>query len=188
MSAHDTVDDDISADGPVPRGMSVVKRILGRMFGSCASDPKGSVHRAWGISLLFVVLYFVVAIIEMVQLQKMGGSEALVIAAVWTGIIHVLLAILGTFVLKRFPTSFSIGFLMGIVIVLANQNLILFATFNSYSMGNPTTNLIFSSAAFTLFAVLSFFSLLMFQFKKEVVVSPVDAKRARQQDSFTDQA
>lgn len=37
---------------------------LGKLFNSCASDPRGSVHRAWGISLLFVVLYFCLAIIE----------------------------------------------------------------------------------------------------------------------------
>ena len=121
----------------------------------------------------------------MVQLQKLHTSEALVIGAVWTSIIHALLAILGTFVLKRFPTSFSIGFLMGILVILANQNLILFATFTSYSLGNPTTNRIFASAAFTLFLILSFFSLLLFQFKKEVVVSPVtaDAKRAAREAS-----
>ena len=64
MSEHNVMDDDLSADGPVPRGMSVFKRVLARMFGSCASDPKGSVHRAWGISLLFVVVYFAVAVIE----------------------------------------------------------------------------------------------------------------------------
>ena len=58
------MDDDVSAEGPVPKSMSAFKRILGKMFSSCAADPKGSVHRAWGISLLFVVMYFVVAIIE----------------------------------------------------------------------------------------------------------------------------
>lgn len=58
------MDDDLSADGPVPRGMNVVKRTLNRMFTSCQGDPKGSVHRAWGISLLFIVLYFTIAIIE----------------------------------------------------------------------------------------------------------------------------
>jgi hypothetical protein len=115
-----------------------------------------------------------------VQLQKWHSSEALVIGAIWTAIVHVLLAILGTFVLKRFPTSFSIGFLMGITVVLSNQNLILFATFSSYRFGNPATNHIFAGAAFTLFSILSFFSLLLFQFKKEVVVSPEHAKRARE--------
>lgn len=38
--------------------------ILGKLFGSCASDPRGSVHRAWGISLLFVVVYFALAVVE----------------------------------------------------------------------------------------------------------------------------
>jgi hypothetical protein len=135
-------------------------------------------------------LLFFLSSAAVIQLQKMHGSEALVIGAVWTALIHALLAILGTFVLKRFPTSFSVGFLLGIVVVLANQNLILFATFTSYGFGNPATNHIFAGAAFTLFAVLTFFSLLLFQFKKEAVVAPVDAKRARQlqDESFQEQA
>jgi len=38
--------------------------ILDRMFGSCADDPAGSIHRAWGISLIFVLLYFCLSIVE----------------------------------------------------------------------------------------------------------------------------
>ena len=38
--------------------------ILNKLFSSCAPDPRGSVHRAWGISLLFVVLYFSLSIYE----------------------------------------------------------------------------------------------------------------------------
>jgi hypothetical protein len=37
---------------------------LSAMFTSCSPDPRGSVHRAWGISLLFVVLYFILSIFE----------------------------------------------------------------------------------------------------------------------------
>jgi hypothetical protein len=38
--------------------------ILSALFSSCSPDPRGSVHRAWGISLLFVVLYFVLSVFE----------------------------------------------------------------------------------------------------------------------------
>jgi hypothetical protein len=38
--------------------------VLGWLFGSCAADPKGSIHRAWGISLIFVLLYFVLSVVE----------------------------------------------------------------------------------------------------------------------------
>jgi len=64
MADQSTHDDDLSAEGPVPKSMSAFHRLLGKMFTSCAADPKGSVHRAWGISLLFVVLYLIVAVIE----------------------------------------------------------------------------------------------------------------------------
>lgn len=38
--------------------------LLSRLFDSCSDDPKGSVHRAWGVSLIFLVVYFVLAIVE----------------------------------------------------------------------------------------------------------------------------
>lgn len=100
----------------------------------------------------------------------------MVVAVVWTGMTHLLLGVLGTFVLKRFPTSFSVGFLLGVLVILANQNLILFGTFNGYSYGTTSTNKIFAGVGFTLFGILSFFSLLVFHFKGHIVVAPVDAK------------
>ena len=38
--------------------------ILSKLFSSCDGDPQGSVHRAWGITLLFIVIFFVLAFIE----------------------------------------------------------------------------------------------------------------------------
>ena len=76
---------------------------------------------------------------------------------------------------------------MGIVVILANQNLILFATFNSYSFGSPRSNTAFSSACFTLFAVLGFFAMLLFQFKKEVTVAaPTESKRPSREAAHGD--
>jgi len=149
--------------------------VLTKLFSSCSPDPRGSVHRAWGISLLFVVLYFALSIFEMVSLQQSGdGSVALIIAAVWTGLIHLALGVLGTFVLKRFPTSFSVGFFLGVLVVLANQNILLYASFHKYTQGNGRANQVFASLGFVLFIVLTFMSLLLVHFKEEVVVSPLD--------------
>ena len=38
--------------------------ILDQLFGSCADDAVGSVHRAWGLSLIFVLLYFCLSVME----------------------------------------------------------------------------------------------------------------------------
>lgn len=106
--------------------------------------------------------------------QSNNGSIALIIAAVWTGIIHLTLGVLGTFVLKRFPTSFSVGFFLGVLVVLANQNIILFVSFHKYTQGSTRSNQIFAALGMVLFVVLGFMSLLLVHFKHEVVVSPLD--------------
>ena len=43
--------------------------ILSKMFSSCAEDPQGSVHRAWGITLLFIVIFFIMAFVEGESMQ-----------------------------------------------------------------------------------------------------------------------
>jgi hypothetical protein len=34
------------------------------LFNSCIADPKGSVHRAWSLTLLLSVIFFIIAIVE----------------------------------------------------------------------------------------------------------------------------
>eukprot|EP00540_Astrosyne_radiata_P014597 CAMPEP_0116836838 /NCGR_PEP_ID=MMETSP0418-20121206/8321_1 /TAXON_ID=1158023 /ORGANISM="Astrosyne radiata, Strain 13vi08-1A" /LENGTH=189 /DNA_ID=CAMNT_0004466657 /DNA_START=57 /DNA_END=626 /DNA_ORIENTATION=+ len=150
--------------------------VLSKLFSSCESDPKGSVHRAWGIVLLLLVVFFVVSIFETLNLKHVDGSGALILASVWAGVVHLILALLGTFVLKRFPTSFAIGFFLGFLVVTANQNLILFCVFHSFKYGNLKTNHAFANLALALFLVLSFFIALLVNFHKDLLVAAVDAK------------
>lgn len=47
-------------DGKLSRCHSLWDRIFDR----CADDPKTSVHRCWGISLIFVILYCIFSVVE----------------------------------------------------------------------------------------------------------------------------
>ena len=38
--------------------------ILSKLFSTCEKDALGSVHRAWAVTVLFMVVFFIVAIIE----------------------------------------------------------------------------------------------------------------------------
>jgi hypothetical protein len=53
-----------SHDTTYDRGVRATNGFLSKVFVSCAGDPKGSVHRAWGLSLLFAVLFFVLSVVE----------------------------------------------------------------------------------------------------------------------------
>eukprot|EP00544_Gedaniella_sp_CCMP2646_P013550 CAMPEP_0202490706 /NCGR_PEP_ID=MMETSP1361-20130828/8029_1 /ASSEMBLY_ACC=CAM_ASM_000849 /TAXON_ID=210615 /ORGANISM="Staurosira complex sp., Strain CCMP2646" /LENGTH=176 /DNA_ID=CAMNT_0049120645 /DNA_START=29 /DNA_END=559 /DNA_ORIENTATION=- len=156
-----------------------VSKMMDKLFASCSGDPKGSVHRAWGLTLLFVLGYFIFSIFEMININraKETGSKALVLASIHSGIVHLILAVLGTFVLKRFPTSFSVGFFLGTLIIVANQNLILFGVFHQYQQGTIGTNLAFANLSLVLFLILGFFSLLLLHFRQDVVVAAVDTSK-----------
>jgi len=127
---------------------------------------------------MFFLLYPISSIkfVAVWNLKSSDGSTALMLAAIFTGVTHLFLGILGTFVLKRFPTSFSIGFFLGILVILANQNMILMATFHGYSYGSPRTNAVFSNLSFVLFIMLGAFALMLFHFKARLIVAPIDAK------------
>jgi hypothetical protein len=53
-----------NGEGYMDRGFSTADGILTKAFSSCSEDPKGSIHRAWGVSLIFVIIYFVFSVVE----------------------------------------------------------------------------------------------------------------------------
>lgn len=66
--ADDTVDDTYAStyagNSTVTSARNKDNPILKRLFATCEQDALGSVHRAWAVTVLFMVLFFIVAIIE----------------------------------------------------------------------------------------------------------------------------
>jgi hypothetical protein len=135
------------------------------------SSPQVELKMCLVVSHLSLQFFYTV-----INLQSNNGSTALVIGSIWTGIMHLLLGVLGTFVLKRFPTAFSVGFFLGTLLVLMNQNLLLFATFYSNKYGNVHSNHIFANVGLMLFFVLAFFGLMLYHFKKIIILAAIDTK------------
>jgi hypothetical protein len=100
----------------------------------------------------------------------------LTVAAIWTAIIQFGMIVVGTFIIKRFSTSFSVGFLLGLVIVVAQQYLLLAVTFWHNEYGSWAKNVAFANLAFGLAIIYSFFALILFHFKESIMVAAVDAK------------
>ena len=60
--------------------------ILRKLFASCEDDALGSVHRAWAVTVLFMVIFFVVSIIE--GEYKSGMGKRIVAHKMCSQIIH----------------------------------------------------------------------------------------------------
>jgi hypothetical protein len=59
-----------SANGGTSTGLGGQNAVLQRLFYVFEHDPKGAVHRAWGITLLFMVAFFVISVIESTYLYS----------------------------------------------------------------------------------------------------------------------
>ncbi|KAL7505834.1 hypothetical protein ACHAXN_003657 [Cyclotella atomus] len=145
--------------------------ILSTFFKGFEKDATGSVHRAWAACVLCMVIFFVFACIEANKLREDSYSTlTLQVAAYYSATIHLLLMVLGTFVLKRFATAFTVGTFLGITLVLSQQNLLMFAAFFKYGHGDYGTNLIFANLSLMLFLCLGFFTMILGHFKDRVIV------------------
>ena len=104
------------------------------------------------------------------------ASWPLIVATVWTSLVQLVMAVIGTFIIKRFSTPFSVGFLLGLVLFVAQQHLMLSITFWHTQYGDVNTNVAFSNLSFTLFAVYAFFGCILHNYREDIMVAPVDAK------------
>jgi len=88
------------------------------------------------------------------------AGKAAGFAAVWTALLLVVISVVGTLVLRRFSKALSVGVLMGIIFVMVQQMLILFAFFAERST-NPgqVTSVVASQQAMATF---SFFIFLVY--------------------------
>lgn len=160
-----------------------------RLFASCEGDPKGSIIRTWALSLLLICIFLIIACWEVSRLDESGASKALKVAAGWTGITQLVLAVLGTFILKRFSTPFAIGFLIGLVLVTAQQNVLLFISFHTinHTTTNHHVNATFANFALTLSMLYTFFATVLIKFREHIFVKPPHVPGAdRQSNNLND--
>jgi len=156
--------------------LSSRRSLLTSIFQRCRDDPKGAVHRSWAMSLVFMTLIVIVGIFVAIGMGKNGGPKSLQFAAIWTALIQFFMAIVGTFILRRFPTHFSIGFLLGLVIVVAQQNIITFATLNDYYYYSTSRTL--ANLSLIMFFCNIVFAVMLYYFRAHILIQ-VDDKNTR---------
>ena len=95
----------------------------------------------------------------------------LTLAAVYVAVFQIVLAVAGTFILRRIPTSFAIGFLLGNIILAAQQNIVIFASFRSFYLPrNKQSHKILGGFTIFLSIVYIVFALILTTFRDAIIV------------------
>jgi len=109
-----------------------------------------------------VGIAFIIACVSAAQMSSSNAQagQAAGFAAVWTALLLVAISVLGTLILRRFNKALSVGVLMGVIFVMVQQMLILFAFFAERSTKtNQQASVVVSQQAMATF---SFFIFLVY--------------------------
>jgi len=142
------------------------------------TNAKKVITIAWILSLVLVFCAFIIACVAASKMASgTTNSTPAAFACVWTCLVLIVLSVLGTVIMRRFQSALSIGFFLGVVFVMTNQMLILFAFFAERSKvvgatAGPQVQQAQQAMAvfsFFLFLVYGFFGLVLGIFRNEVV-------------------
>ena len=142
------------------------------------SNAKKVITIAWILSLVLVFCAFIIACVAASKMvSATTNATPAAFACIWTCLVLIVLSVLGTVIMRRFQSALSIGFFLGVVFVMANQMLILFAFFAERSQvvgasAGPQVQQAQQAMAvfsFFLFIVYGFFGLVLGIFRNEVV-------------------
>jgi cytochrome bd-type quinol oxidase subunit 2 len=144
-------------------------------------NPKRDITYAWLVSLMLVLISFIIACIVAAKLSKsnLAIDQASSFSVVWTCILLIIISIIGTVIMRSYQTALSIGFLLGIIFIMTQQMLIIFAIFVELSGSSGNTPAQTSSQeamavfAFFLFIVYAAFGLMLAVFRNDVIKEEV---------------
>jgi hypothetical protein len=87
-------DNDAEGESVYDKSYAAANGCLSHVFSSCSDDPRGSIHRAWGVSLLFILAYFIVSVVESTYSRvecAQGTGFITGIAEIWSSQLFIIL-------------------------------------------------------------------------------------------------
>jgi len=146
-------------------------------------QPKRDITYAWVVSLVLVFVAFIVACVSAARLAKSGGAgQAASFSAMWTALLLVVISVVGTIIMRKYQTALAIGFLLGVIFVMTQQMLIIFAIFTERSkQPNETVTVVQSQQAmavfsFFLFIVYASFGSMLSVFRNDIIKEEVPSE------------
>jgi len=147
------------------------------------SNPRRGITIAWIISLVLVFICFIVACVCAARLRSStedsaGAQNAAAFAAMWTALLLIIISVFGTVIMRRYKAALPIGIFLGVIFIVCQQMIILFAIYADLAGKAATTPVnqvtqakqAMAVFAFFLFLIYGFFGTLLATFRYDIIV------------------
>ncbi|CAM9907907.1 unnamed protein product [Discosporangium mesarthrocarpum] len=148
--------------------------IRNALCGPCDKNPQKAIAYAWFTSIVIVVIAFICACAFTAH-SGGYGSGALEFSAIWTVLLLIGLSVGGSLVMRKYRTSLAVGFFLGVVMIMSQTMLILFAIFagratTTNDSDEPASDRAFAAFCFFLFMVYSTFAGMLAVFREDIIL------------------
>ncbi|CAM9226646.1 unnamed protein product [Choristocarpus tenellus] len=148
--------------------------IRNALCGPCDKNPQKAIAYAWFTSIVIVVIAFICACAAVAH-SGTSGSGALDFAAIWTVLLLFGLSVGGSLVMRKYRTSLAVGFFLGVVVIMSQTMLVLFAVFlgrasTTEDEDEPASDRAFAVFCFFLFIVYTAFAGMLAVFREDIIL------------------
>ncbi|CAM9390155.1 unnamed protein product [Ectocarpus sp. 6 AP-2014] len=140
----------------------------------CDKNPQKAIAYAWFTSIVMVMVAFICACASAAHSDG-DGSASLGFAAVWTVLLLIGLSVGGSLVMRKYRTSLAVGFFLGVVIIMSQTMLVLFAVFagrasTTEDVDEKPADRAFAAFCFFLWIVYSTFAGMLAVFREDIIM------------------
>mmetsp|Transcript_10380 Transcript_10380/g.33203 ORF Transcript_10380/g.33203 Transcript_10380/m.33203 type:complete len:205 (-) Transcript_10380:121-735(-) len=144
---------------------------------SLKADPAERINFTWYLTLLLCGILVITATVVAVDLDEDGeeSSRGAAFAAIWSMLMMIALCVGGTIVLRKFRNDMMIGVLLGVVVMMSQMMLMLFAVFAGMAddnRGHADSDRAMSAFSFVISFVLIVFAAVLFYDRESVLANP----------------
>eukprot|EP01038_Epipyxis_sp_PR26KG_P003959 gene3959-5678_t len=145
-----------------------------------ASNARAGITYSWLFSMLLVFIAFIVASISVARISKTSGNggslgKAAGFIALWTALLLAVISLMGTLIMRRYQSAVAVGFFLGVVFIIVQQMLILFAIFAeraqkpNQSLSEVQSQEAMAVFAFFLFIIYTSFGSMLAVFRNDII-------------------
>mmetsp|Transcript_20038 Transcript_20038/g.28784 ORF Transcript_20038/g.28784 Transcript_20038/m.28784 type:complete len:182 (-) Transcript_20038:92-637(-) len=147
---------------------------LTNLISQFKESPKKLITYTWLTSLILLGITFIVMCIAASYMVEGSLEKVAAFAAAWTVLIFIIISAVGTVTMRRFQSGLSIGIFTGVVFIMSNQMLILFALFvdrikNGHNGDNDSVERAMAVFSFFLFLSYAAFGTMLVTFQNDIV-------------------
>mmetsp|Transcript_19510 Transcript_19510/g.36362 ORF Transcript_19510/g.36362 Transcript_19510/m.36362 type:complete len:172 (-) Transcript_19510:245-760(-) len=151
-------------------------------------SPQKVITYTWLTSLVLLFVTFLVMCVAVSHMSHGHHDRVTAFAGAWSTLLFIMISVAGTYFMSHFKSTYSIGMFAGVVFIMSNQMLLVFALFVERTKDNSDGDAKSAEGAmaafsFFMFTIYAIFGAFLVLFRDRIGTASSSAAATEEQDA-----